>query len=95
MLGKKRVKYDPQTVAQFTAEYKVQETKLYELYWAWAVTNTEKKPESIQGFKQAMKELVLSFELRVVEARGTATYYGISTEESAKSALKNLGYTIG
>lgn len=93
--GKEPVAYDLKSRVQFTAEYKITELRLYELYWAWAVTNTEKKPESIQGFKQAMKELVLSFELRSVESKSSTTYFGIATDDSMRKSLDKLGYTLG
>ena len=92
--GRTRIEYTKENLMQLSAEYKLTETKFYEIYWVWAITNTEKKPESIQGFRQGMKELMLGFELRLAESKGTNIYYGIAFDETIRKHFEKIGYSI-
>ena len=74
--------------------YLISETKLYELYWAWAVINTNKKPDGLQGFKQAMKELCLSFSLEPTCKSSIDYYQGLALRDSARLALSKTGFKL-
>jgi len=93
-LRHKGVPIDAAEDARIPNCYQIQEGKLYELYWAWAITNTDKKPESLQGFKQTMKELALAFNLHLQNNGHSDYYIGIGLSDSVKNALAKLELTV-
>lgn len=94
ILGSDDLPIKPMNEEKAISCYLISETKLYELYWAWAVTNTNKKPDSLQGFKQAMKELCLSFSLTPVCKSSIDYYQGLALKDSARLALSKIGFKL-
>ena len=54
--------------------YQIQEGKLQRIILGMAITNTDKKPESLQGFKQTMKEPFLPLTC-ISKTMGISDYY--------------------
>ena len=73
--------------------YNITEAKLYELYWAWTLTNTNSKPQNLVEFRQGMAEVGITLNIRLdKENSKVPTYKGVAANNSAlEASLEKIG----
>ena len=72
----------------FEPNLQLTEKKLYELFWAWAMTHGSVRMMDIGEFRQRMRELSVSmgFEIETNQDTGAAVYHGVGIKKTKGGA---------